>query len=414
MRAEQFNRPTPRNVVGAGRRSRGDEFNTAFKRERHPEPPEFPGRRIEEWKRFGEMRDVRTNPSDSSRGSAFKSRENRARSKAKDFVRQVAGMLVGAVVVTNTYLVAVAEREAEKAKELDPPATAVEVVRSPDGSETPWLQEGTELAETTENPNEARDTLPNDAPGGETTDSSENTSSDGASGNSGESGGDGDSGESSGEGNSDAAGGNQAAAPETDVPVNTAPEAAAPEPTAPEAATPEPTAPEAATPEPTAPEPTTPEPTTPEAPAPETPAPEAPTSTETVTPESGSGGSGGGNNSSDDGDSGSSIDTTPQWSWGVGNDSASLRIIGQGSVSAEVTSTEEPAGCTTAGTRTYTATAQLGGRTYTDTRTETIPATGHSFGEAQTTTDETGKTTIHYHCSGCDQDFDIEIGVEKE
>ena len=89
-------------------------------------------------------------------------------------------------------------------------------------------------------------------------------------------------------------------------------------------------------------------------------------------------------------------------------------IYGQGSISADVTSTEEPAGCTTAGTRTYTATAQLGGRTYTDTRTETIPATGHSFGEAQTTTDETGKTTIHYHCNGCNQDFDIEIGVEKE
>ncbi|MBQ7515639.1 MAG: hypothetical protein IJS96_05100, partial [Schwartzia sp.] len=205
MRAKQFNRPTPRNVVGAGRRSRGDEFNTAFKRERHPEPPEFHGRRIEEWKRFGEMRDVRTNPSDSSRGSAFKSRGNRARSKAKDFVRQVVGMLAGAVVVTNTYQVAVAEREAEKAKELDPPAAAVEVIDSSAGSETPWTQEGAAIAETAENLDEVNETLSDDAPDGESTASSEstsgeNTSSDGASDNSGESGGGGDSGESSGGG----------------------------------------------------------------------------------------------------------------------------------------------------------------------------------------------------------------------
>ena len=420
MRSGQFNNRKPRNAVGAGKRSPGNEFNTSLKRERHPQPPEFPTSRIEERKRFSETRDARPNKSGysarpgSSRGTS-KNRGNRARNMTKSFVRQVVGMLAGAVVVTNTYQVAVAEREAEKAKELDPPAAAVEVVGSPNDSETPQTQEGAANAETAESPNGSNDTLPDDVPGSENMgDSSESISGSGAdvSDDSGASGGEEPSGESSGNEGNGTAGGNQtsapgAAAPGTVTPGAVTPGAATPGATTPGATTPGTATPGAATPGAAAPEATVPGTTTPG-----TTVTETPTSTETVTPESGNSGSDSSDSSSDSGNT--NIDTSPQWTWGAGNDSATLRIYGQGSISADVTSTEEPAGCTTAGTRTYTATAQLGGRTYTDTRTETIPATGHSFGEAQTTTDDTGKTTIHYHCSGCDQDFDIEIGVEKE
>ena len=40
-----------------------------------------------------------------------------------------------------------------------------------------------------------------------------------------------------------------------------------------------------------------------------------------------------------------------------------------------------PAGCSTEGVRTYTATVTLEGKNYTDTRTETLPSLGHAWGE---------------------------------
>ena len=51
-------------------------------------------------------------------------------------------------------------------------------------------------------------------------------------------------------------------------------------------------------------------------------------------------------------------------------------------VTAEVTSAvTTPAACETTGVRTYTAKVTFGGKEYTDTKTEVIPATGHAYGE---------------------------------
>ena len=50
-------------------------------------------------------------------------------------------------------------------------------------------------------------------------------------------------------------------------------------------------------------------------------------------------------------------------------------------VTAEVTSAvTTPAACETTGVRTYTAKVTFGGKEYTDTKTEVIPATGHAYG----------------------------------
>ena len=73
----------------------------------------------------------------------------------------------------------------------------------------------------------------------------------------------------------------------------------------------------------------------------------------------------------------------PAWTW-TGTESASAVFTCGNDVShtqtltAAVTSqvTTEP-GCESTGVRTYTATVTLEGRTYTDTKTETLPATGH-------------------------------------
>ena len=51
-------------------------------------------------------------------------------------------------------------------------------------------------------------------------------------------------------------------------------------------------------------------------------------------------------------------------------------------VAAEVTSAvTTPAACETTGVRTYTAKVTFGGKEYTDSKTEVIPATGHAYGE---------------------------------
>ena len=54
MRIGQFNRPTPHNVVGAGKRSPDNEFNTGYKKERHREPREFFSKKVPEWERYPE------------------------------------------------------------------------------------------------------------------------------------------------------------------------------------------------------------------------------------------------------------------------------------------------------------------------------------------------------------------------
>ena len=77
----------------------------------------------------------------------------------------------------------------------------------------------------------------------------------------------------------------------------------------------------------------------------------------------------------------------PAWTW-TGTESASAVFTcgNDGShtqtLTAAVTSqvTTEP-GCESTGVRTYTATVTLEGRTYTDTKTETLPAAGHVWGQ---------------------------------
>ena len=77
----------------------------------------------------------------------------------------------------------------------------------------------------------------------------------------------------------------------------------------------------------------------------------------------------------------------PAWTW-TGTESASAVFTcgNDGShtqtLTAAVTSqvTTEP-GCESTGVRTYTATVTFEGQTYTDTKTETLPAAGHAWGQ---------------------------------
>lgn len=106
----------------------------------------------------------------------------------------------------------------------------------------------------------------------------------------------------------------------------------------------------------------------------------------------------------------------PLWTWDMDTDppTAKVKLDGVGTLRARVTYKDSPARCTKPGKRTYTARAEHNGRVYTDTKAVTLPALGHSFGDPQMTTDSSGNTIIRYTCSGCNQTFEITFQAENE
>ena len=361
MRSGQFNNRRPRNAVGAGKRSSGNEFNTSRKRERRPEPSEFPTKEVKEWEQFPEMRDARpTQFEDLSLSSSSESRSSsrsikQMRKAARNVVRNTVVMVAGTTTVLANTVMPELKTAIAEAFYPEPPAV-VETVNPVPAAEADWLHE---------------DTPPNSAPAGEGAAGSSRGTTGGSQGTTG-----GDTGMFDSESQSVAP-----SAPETPVESEAAEEPETP--TEPEVSE----EPE----EPKEPE----EPEKPEEPK----EPEEPEEPETPKkPEPSSGGDA----------------ASPKWSWTDDKRSATLWLPGVGNVEAEVSIVEVPAGCTAAGTRTCTATAEAGGRIYTETRSETIPATGHSFGSPSTTTDGDGNAVIRYHCDGCDQDFEIGYGVTIE
>ena len=82
-------------------------------------------------------------------------------------------------------------------------------------------------------------------------------------------------------------------------------------------------------------------------------------------------------------------------------------------ITAVVVTTQIDPTCTKEGTITYTATAEDGDKTYSDTRTETIAPTGHSFGEGHLTESD-GQLTIEYECAHCHEKFTVTTSVDEE
>ena len=99
---------------------------------------------------------------------------------------------------------------------------------------------------------------------------------------------------------------------------------------------------------------------------------------------------------------------TPSWSW-TGTTAATAKFVCSNnknharSVKATITSKTTKATCTTAGKTVYTATVKFGGKTYTNTRTVTLKALGHSFSAWKTTSFNVDKKTAVQtrKCSRC-------------
>ena len=98
----------------------------------------------------------------------------------------------------------------------------------------------------------------------------------------------------------------------------------------------------------------------------------------------------------------------PQWAWAADNSTATAKFTCSvcGDVQTEtatVTSTTTGPTCTADGKTVYTATVIFGGESYTDTKTVTLSAIGHKYGEPQWAWAEDNSTaTAKFTCSACD------------
>lgn len=110
---------------------------------------------------------------------------------------------------------------------------------------------------------------------------------------------------------------------------------------------------------------------------------------------------------------------TATWEWSADNKEAVLILTDVSGkevarVQATITTQEEEAGCKTAGKRTYTATAEAEGETYTDSREEELPALGHAFDSGTETVLENGETAVDFGCTRCGEHFVIQNSLDEE
>ena len=111
--------------------------------------------------------------------------------------------------------------------------------------------------------------------------------------------------------------------------------------------------------------------------------------------------------------------TSISWQWSEDGKSATLvvkdssgNVINE--VQANVTTTTVEATCTKSGTKTYTATAEYNGQTYTDTRTEELSALGHKFDKGKEVTLSDGSTAMEFECERCGEHFTIKNSLDEE
>lgn len=111
--------------------------------------------------------------------------------------------------------------------------------------------------------------------------------------------------------------------------------------------------------------------------------------------------------------------TTGTWRWSDDGSTATLVITdSSGNVIAEVNAdisiTEDPAGCRTEGLITRTASAQYNGQTYTDIHTEATSALGHTFNSGKDVTLDNGDTAVEFECERCHEHFVVRNSVTEE
>ncbi|MCR5608528.1 MAG: hypothetical protein K6G26_05645 [Lachnospiraceae bacterium] len=106
-----------------------------------------------------------------------------------------------------------------------------------------------------------------------------------------------------------------------------------------------------------------------------------------------------------------------QWKWSDDYKKADMIInkdSGTEEIAAKITAKVKEATCVKTGEIIYTAKAEYDGKSYTDKKMEILEATGHSFGEGKTISNEDGSIIMDYECNNCHKHFSIDISVEEQ
>ena len=121
--------------------------------------------------------------------------------------------------------------------------------------------------------------------------------------------------------------------------------------------------------------------------------------------------------SSEEPDKPNPVNLSTSWEWSDDKQTATLKLVDEKGttvreIPAVVTVTQEDATCTSDAIKTYTATAEVDGTSYSDSDTEiTAKALGHIRGEWTETILEGGKHIISSECTRCHESFAIEIQI---
>ena len=106
------------------------------------------------------------------------------------------------------------------------------------------------------------------------------------------------------------------------------------------------------------------------------------------------------------------VRVSTNWKWSEDNETVILEISGPDgklikTITAVVSVAEIPATCNKEGIKTYTATAEDGDKTYSDTRSEPLAPLGHDFDEGKVLVLEDGRTVMTFECARCHEQFTI-------
>ena len=112
------------------------------------------------------------------------------------------------------------------------------------------------------------------------------------------------------------------------------------------------------------------------------------------------------------------LELSPNWNWSDDKQTVILELCdADGNLIKEITATvsisDAEATCNKEGERTYTATAEDGDNTYSDTKTEPLAPLGHDFDEGKETVLGNGETAITFECNRCHEQFTFETSMTE-
>ena len=108
----------------------------------------------------------------------------------------------------------------------------------------------------------------------------------------------------------------------------------------------------------------------------------------------------------------------PSWEWSDDNETAVLELSdGAGNIVKEIEAyievIQDDPTCNSEGLKTYTATVEDDGESYSDTRSEPLPPLGHAFGEGKETVLENGQTAMTFECTRCHEEFTVATSMTE-